>query len=89
MWTPPRFHEQNGIIISYTINLLSGGNSSTFTTPDEVLMLGSLKPFTSYTLDIAASTLVGSGPSTAAITVTTPEDGKLVICTIFLVSTVI
>ena len=74
-WDPPHIHQQNGIIISYSITLMSGKNTSTFTTPDEMLTLEGLRPFTSYTLDVSASTSIGPGPSTTALTVITPEDG--------------
>ena len=78
IWEAPLIYERNGIIISYTVTLVSGGNSSTFVTSDEMLTLGRLRPFTSYMLTVSASTSVGSGPSTVTITVTTPEDGKTV-----------
>ena len=77
-WEAPLIYERNGIIISYMVTLVSGGNSSTFVTPDEMLTLGRLRPFTSYMLTVSAFTSVGSGSSTVTITVTTPEDGKTV-----------
>ena len=78
-WDPPPVHERNGIITTYTITQVVSGNSSTFTTTDLMLVVDNLRPFTSYTFDVAASTVIGRGPSTAAATEMTPEAGKLLL----------
>lgn len=74
-WSPPYTHERNGVITSYTITQVTAGNLATHTTPDLILVLTNLRPFTSYTFDIAASTSVGGGPLRSAVTAVTPEAG--------------
>lgn len=74
-WDPPLLHERNGVITSYTITLTSDGNATTFTARDTVFTIFDLRPFTSYTFNISASTRVGSGPVSGAVTETTLEDG--------------
>ena len=74
-WDPPPIHERNGIIITYTINQVVAGNISTLNTTALMITINNLRPFTSYSFDVAALTSVGRGPSTAAITETTLEDG--------------
>ena len=49
-----------------------------FTTADVMILVDNLRPFTSYTFTIAASTVVGLGPLSTAITETTPEDGTAI-----------
>ena len=39
-------------------------------------MVSNLRPFTTYTCSVAASTSIGQGPPTATVLQTTPEDGK-------------
>ena len=75
-WEPPFIHERNGIITHYAITLISGENTSSYTTDAEMLALEMLRPFTSYMVYIAAFTAVGLGPFTPARTITTPEDGN-------------
>lgn len=74
-WDPPPVHESNGIITSYTITQVVAGSTSTLTTTELMLRVTNLRPFTSYTFDIAASTTVGLGPRTAPVTENTPEAG--------------
>lgn len=79
IWAPPPIHERNGIITSYTITQVTAGNSITYTTTDLMLLVTQLRPFTSYTFDIAASTRVGRGPLHSPMVVTTLEDGMLIL----------
>ena len=52
-------------------------NSTTFTTSDMSLAVNNLVAFTSYSFNISASTRVGTGPVSGAITETTLEEGIL------------
>ena len=76
-WEPPLIHERNGIITTYTITQVVAGNVTVFTTTALMLQVDDLRPFTSYTYDVAASTAIGRGPSTPATSEMTPEDGRL------------
>ena len=75
-WDPPPITQRNGIITSYSITQVVAGVSSTLSTTEQTLLVTSLRPFTSYTFEIAASTSVGLGPRTSPITENTPEAGK-------------
>ncbi len=75
-WDPPLLHERNGVITNYTITLNSDGNVATFVTTDTMFTVANLHPFNSYTFSVSASTSVGSGPMSGAVTETTLEDGK-------------
>lgn len=75
-WDPPPIHERNGIITTYTITQVGAGNTSTLTTSALMLTVDNLRPFTSYTFDIAASTAIGRGPMSVNRTVMTFQDGR-------------
>ena len=79
-WLPVLDYEQNGFVVTYTIRIIetrsgyvvqraisSSLNSAT---------INSLRPFTSYSCSIAASTSVGMGPFSTALTIITLQDGK-------------
>lgn len=79
-WMAPPLERQNGLITGYSVNvtntdtgvsmlLSSTGNSNSITVTQ-------LSPYTSYLCSVAAQTIVGQGPYTSPITVTTGEDGK-------------
>ena len=53
-------------------------NISVFTTSDNYWNISGLRPFSSYTFRVAASTSIGIGPFSTNVTVTTSEDGKYI-----------
>ena len=76
MWDPPATHLSNGLITSYTVTQVSAGTTSTsLTTTDLMLTVTGLRPFTSYSFTVTASTSVGSGPASPSEPIMTPEDG--------------
>ena len=83
-WGPPPYEDQNGVIISYTISVsvLETGESFTYTTSDPTLELTGLKIYTTYIIQVAASTSVGQGPFTQEFNITTLEEGNSKIYTI-------
>ncbi len=78
-WDPPPYQDQNGVIISYDIDVtvIETGETFVITSNDTLLSVTGLRPYRSYICTIAASTSVGLGPYSASITVETPEDGKV------------
>ena len=56
--------------------MIFDGNISVFTTSDNYWNVNGLRPFSSYTFRVAASTSIGTGLFSTNVTVTTPEDGK-------------
>ena len=79
-WTAPTVFEQNGRIVTYTINVTETGSGVTIQrivpSSQTSILIFSLLPFTSYDCYIAASTSVGTGPFSTILTVNTPEDSK-------------
>jgi receptor-type tyrosine-protein phosphatase Q len=75
-WDPPSPEYQNGLIISYTINVtsLETGTSIQYTTSSMSLTLTGLSPYSTYTCVVAAHTSIGIGPFTTQFTITTLED---------------
>ena len=59
--------------------MIFDSNISVFTTSDNYWNINGLRPFSSYTFRVAASTIIGIGPFSTNVTVTTPEDGKHII----------
>ena len=77
-WEPPLDENRNGIITEYTAFVtVDGGTAMELTTANTSLVVGNLRPFTTYSCSVAASTRVGQGPLTGTMLVTTPEDGKM------------
>ena len=78
-WQAPLVEEQNGVIISYTINVTDVGRGQTIqrlvSSSQTSITVASLIPFTTYSCSIAASTSAGMGPFSTLLTLTTPEDG--------------
>ena len=80
-WTPPPVEDHNGIIRKYVVKLQVVGNNGTlayFNTTRMTAIIGSLIPSYTYQFSVAAYT-VATGPFTALIIITLPEDGKLII----------
>ena len=82
-WEPPLPSDRNGRIVSYLINVTAVETGETFeinTTYTTLSLSLPLSPFTTYEFIVAASTGVGPGPFSQAISVLTPEDGKRHAC---------
>ena len=78
-WDPPSADEQNGEIVLYYINIVeefANDGGVNFTSYTNSLEITDLNPFTSYFIQAAAATSVGTGPFTASINEETLEDGK-------------
>ena len=77
-WAPPTTEDQNGFIREYTINVSAvetGEEFQAMSTTTSITII-TLSPHTTYCFIIAASTNVGMGPFSTALTVLTPEDSK-------------
>ena len=77
-WEPPLPEHQNGIIRHYVITITSIDGSfsvSTPTTATNYTVLAPIRPFITYTCDIAAET-VAVGPVSEDISILTPQDGN-------------
>ena len=77
-WMAPPLERQNGLITGYSINVTNSdtGVSMLLSSTGNSITVGQLSPYTSYLCSVAAQTIVGQGPYTSPITVTTDEDGK-------------
>ena len=77
-WDAPPVEGQNGIITGYTVNIteLETGEVSAMFTESHNLTLHSLQPFTTYGFFVSAQTVVGRGPATHFLFVTTQEEGS-------------
>ena len=79
-WKPLAPEDQNGVITGYVLNVMSLKSKETV----EVSVLNStlqtsvnrLTPYSTYVINIAATTSVGQGPFSPVTTVNTPEDGE-------------
>ena len=78
-WDPPTPDKQNGVIVSYTINVMIN---------DQVLRMAvmsntsqqtitNLTPYTMYMFNISASTRIGQGPFSTPVTTSTTETSML------------
>ena len=69
---------QNGIINSYSINVTNSdtGESVFLSSTEESITVEQLSPFTTYLCSVAAQTVIGMGPYTSPLTVTTDPDGN-------------
>ena len=78
-WRAPTPEDRNGIIIGYKINVTVVASGTTFelTSTIESISVTSLRPYTSYVFRIAAVTVVGTGPFSTALSVTTRQAGKV------------
>ena len=81
-WSEPLLETQNGIIISYIINISVSNTKTSFVINAMTaapLNITELHPYYGYSLRVAAVTSQGVGPFSEPVSVTTPEDGELVI----------
>ena len=86
VWTEPPIDSHNGIILLYNIILTVANTMASFSinaTSTSVNITG-LHPFYMYSLKVAGMTRYGAGPYSDEVSVTTPEDGKLVTIVIYL-----
>lgn len=72
-WTPPPADQQNGVIRSYTVRLTNvvTRERSEFTTTLTTHQLSSLQANTQYSVAVAASTRVGTGPFSQSVALET------------------
>lgn len=77
-WMAPPLERQNGLITGYSINVTNSdtGASMLLSSSGNSITVAELSPYTSYLCSVAAQTIVGLGPYTSSISVTTGEDGK-------------
>ena len=70
--------QQNGITFQYVLNFtaLETGERFQLVSALSQLTVDSLHPHWTYIFTVAGETSVGVGPSSMAVTATTPEDGK-------------
>ena len=74
-WFPPPVLDHNGIIRSYLIKISTNSNMElSFSTQLTVFNTSVLKPYTSYSVQVAAVT-VDTGPFSLPQNVTTQQDG--------------
>lgn len=79
-WAPVPQDEANGIVIGYNVSLkeADGVQPTRYITFDGFnvqAVIGWLRPFTVYKLNVRAFTIKGSGPPSPFITVKTEEEG--------------
>jgi len=77
-WQKPASEHQNGIITSHVIRVTSTdtGVANQFSTNRTLFSISSLKPFTTYTCEVAAITVAGVGPFSTLITFLTDQTSK-------------
>lgn len=77
-WNLPQDSLQNGVIVSYVIDVTVVETGVTFrlTSATTSLTITTLLPYRNYICVIAAVTSVGMGPFSSRFTLTTPQDGK-------------
>ena len=76
-WEPPQDYQQNGIIVQYTVRVVSvdGEVSVTLDSASIDISVTTLRPYTTYNCSIAAETSIGRGPFSSVITAQTDEAG--------------
>ena len=76
-WDPPAAAEQNGIIISYIVNItgVETGERVQLITQSQSVNVTGLTPYTTYLCIVAASTAIGPGPFSIVTTIRTTEAG--------------
>ena len=78
-WEPPLLEQQNGVIIGYTVNIVSDDNMMFQLYSEQHatnLSATIFKPYTVYRCAVAAITMPGTGPYSDDMVILTPEDGK-------------
>jgi len=79
-WNSPPSDQQNGIIREYRVNITEVATGRMFqrVSATTTIEITSLHPFYIYEWKVSAFT-VGEGPYTSMLTISTPEDGKLIL----------
>ena len=77
-WEPPLLERQNGVIIAYTVNIVSDDNTMFQLYSDHATNLSAtiFKPYTVYRCAVAAITMPGTRPYSDDMVILTPENGK-------------
>ena len=77
-WNPPTPDKQNGVIVSYTINVMTDDQVQRMVVQSNASQqtINNLTPYTTYTFSISASTRIGQGPFSTAVATRTSETGK-------------
>ena len=79
-WWPPRAEDQNGVILSYTINMTEEGTEElTFYSSNLAIFINNLRPHVTYRCQIAAETSIGLGPFSSTISFRTHENGRYIV----------
>ena len=79
-WDPPPFPDQNGNIVGYNVTYQRTDDSdsmTTITTGDQSIIISGLRPFTNYSVTVAAVT-VGAGPFSEPTVIMTDSDSEFV-----------
>lgn len=78
-WSDPPPDKRNGIIREFTISYgLEADNELKYLpVKQHHQIVAELLPFTKYLFAVAARTIIGEGPYSDPVYVTTPQDGKL------------
>lgn len=77
-WSAPDQRARNGIITSYTVEVMSfqSGNNYTLVTDTQNITIVNLSPYNLYILSVAARTAVGIGPFSTHLPIRTAETGE-------------
>lgn len=80
LWAPVPKDNANGFVIGYNVSLKEADGIQTtrhitFDSSNLQAVIGWLKPFTAYKLNVRAFTIKGNGPPSDFITVKTEEEG--------------
>ena len=82
-WGEVPLADQNGIILSYTVNYtaLPNGSEQTMVVNASITQanLTGLNEYTNYSITVFASTVKGDGNASAPIIVITDEDSKFIV----------
>lgn len=90
LWDPPVDSEQNGHIISYSINMTTQtGERVVFTSNVTNYTFQNLEPYKIYEFTLAAETASGSGPYTSSLQVRSRESGQFSLLCVFLYSLIL
>lgn len=74
--------DHNSIIRHYEIVATNGQKKNTYISLVRNITIGSLQPSSMYIISVAAYT-IGRGPLSDPVTITMPEDGKIMITIIY------
>ena len=77
-WGYPLEDDRNGVISGFRVRFIESisNNFTDLEVENATITIEEVKPFTLYYAEVAAFTMVGTGPYSARIRVLTPEDGE-------------